>query len=217
MYTQDQARDAVIAAIQAICQRGYALGTSGNVSVRTHEDAFVITPSSRPYPITTREDLCLVRLDGSGAQGPYPPSIEMSLHRRVYELRPDVMAVVHTHSPYAVTAASLEGIATIPPVDIEAVLYLGGSIAVAPFAPPGSAPLALNTGASLRDRAAVLLQNHGGVGVGRSIEDALSATDHLERLCQIYLTAVGRGRPRALPEEYLVEAMAQSRKQRGLY
>ena len=50
MYTQDQARDAVIAAIQAICQRGYALGTSGNVSVRTHEDAFVITPSSRPYP-----------------------------------------------------------------------------------------------------------------------------------------------------------------------
>lgn len=157
-----------------------------------------------------------MRLDGSGAQGPYPPSIEMSLHRRIYELRPDVMAVVHTHSPYAVTAASLEGIATIPPVDIEAVLYLGGSIAVAPFAPP-EAPSALNTGASLRDRAAVLLQNHGGVGVGRSIEDALSATDHLERLCQIYLTAVGRGRPRALPEEYLVEAMAQSRKQRGLY
>jgi len=213
--TESFARKEVLKTAKAIAARGFALGTSGNISCRV-KDGLIITPSGRAYDTMLEEDLSLVSLTDGSFTGPYAPSIEASMHRAIYLLRPDVHAIVHTHSPYAVAAASLMGVDRIEPVDIEAVLYLGGSIAVAPFAPPGSEALAQAVGGSIGDRAAVLLKNHGGVGVGKDMASALSAADHLERLCQVSLLVKQAGRLEPLPAKYITAAMAQYKEKNGI-
>lgn len=197
--------------------RGYALGTSGNVSARVSgEDLFVITPTSLPYDRLGPDDLVVADMTGAVVEGTRKPSIEISMHLAILRRRPDVSAVVHTHSAYATAAGTLQGIARVPLLDIEAALYLGGDIAVAPFAPPGGPELAESAAQGLGSLAGVILESHGAVGVGKTMRDALTAADVLERTCRIFMAVVAAGKPKALPKEYLEVCLRDSARIRGV-
>src|ERR1035441_4781858 len=79
--------------------------TSGNISIKLPNDEVYITPTSMEYDRITNEDIVVVGLDGNVRQGSGVPSSETPLHCLVYETRPEVSAIVHTHSPYATTLA----------------------------------------------------------------------------------------------------------------
>lgn len=213
----DDAKKQVLWGCAAMCRKGYALGTSGNVSARVAgRDLFVVTPTSVPYDDLGPDDLVLVTLEGAIASGWRKPSIEADLHREIYRRRPDVAAVVHTHSVHATTAGSLVGLDAVPLADVESALYLGGHIRIAPFAPPGTRELAEAAVGCLGQRAGVILESHGAVGVGSAMADAMTAADVLERACMIFLTARAAGGVKPLPEDYLAAAVAESAVKRGV-
>ncbi|MFI1618529.1 class II aldolase/adducin family protein [Streptomyces lydicus] len=185
---------------------GLVVGTSGNVSRRL-KDLVLVTPSGVPYDRLGPGDLTAVDLNGAQIIGSLRPTSELPMHLAVYRSTP-ATAVVHTHAPYATAVSTL--VAELPPVHYMAAA-LGGPVRVAPYALYGSDELAAHLLEALRDRTGALLQNHGTVAYGDSLDQALDRTAQLEWMCRVWLTAVSvpGGRPRLLSADQLEAAGAR--------
>lgn len=191
-------KELVIQAGKDMLNRGWVVGTWGNISVRTEDGrCMVITPSGVDYDLITPEGMCVIDLDGNLLSGE-KPSIEWGLHLKVYQTRKDVGAVVHTHSTYASAIAALRE--TVPPVFDEMAQIIGGELKTARYALPGSQELAENCVQALEDRMAVLLANHGAVCVGKDLKEAFKVSDVLEKVLQSYILARSIGEPVVLEE-----------------
>ena len=198
-------REAVLAVAKAIHAEGLVIETAGNVSARVGEagDLLAVTASGVPYPTMTLDDIVVVDHEGEPVHGDAIPSTEMLMHAAIYRARPDVGGVVHTHSTYA-SALAVAGIA-IPPLIDEMVVALGDGVAVADYAFPSTEELGENVIAALGERKAVLMRNHGFVGVGRSVEEALAVARQGEHLAQVFALARSLGNAEPLPAD-IVEA-----------
>lgn len=170
--TADRAlREAVIAYGRKLAEHRLIQATWGNVSVRIDGSRFLITPSGVDYARIRPEDVVEIRIaDGSFPSGARPSS-ERRMHRLVYAARPDVHAVIHTHSAaLQVFAACREGLRT-PELDAPC----------APYGVSGSELLAENAAAVLRSHSLCILANHGFTAVGDSLETALRRALDAER------------------------------------
>lgn len=175
-------------------------GTSGNISARDPESGNVaITPSGMDYEKVQPEDIDVIDLEGEVVEGNRRPSVEKPLHLAFYRGRPDVLAVVHTHAPYA-TALSMV-CSEIPTAMPEIIFTLGGSVPVAPYTTPGTEKLGLEALEVIGDRGGVILQNHGTVTIGESLDRALYRAVALENAAYIYYLALQIGKPFLLPAE----------------
>lgn len=193
---------------QLVCETARAMKadglvklTSGNVSIRIPgTDLFAITPSGMPYEGLTPADICLLNLAGERVEGERRPSSESPLHRAVYEHRPEVNGVVHTHSIYASAFACLGQ--SMPVISTELAALVGGSVDCAPYAKSGSQEFADVAVQTLGTEAlACLFQNHGVLAVGTSLAEAYAIAIGLEEAAQIYYLARSMGEPIILPEE----------------
>lgn len=182
MYAQSPAplAERVIAVARSLHASGAVVGSLGNVSARDG-DGFLITPTRRPYMETEPGDLVRVGPDGS-AEGAHPPSREWRLHAAVYARRPDVGAVVHTHSPHA-TAWSFLGEDLEPSLE-DNEYYATGPIRTSPPAPAGSAAIA-RAAETMGDSAGVLLGRHGLLATGAGPEQAATIAAVIERQAQV--------------------------------
>jgi len=181
----------LIATARAMQPAGLNRGTAGNVSVRSG-DGFLITPTGMPYAALSADDIPLMALDGSH-QGSRKPSSEWRFHRDLYASRPEVGAVLHAHSPFAVSLACLR-------YDIPAFHYMiarfgGDSIRCADYAIFGSAELSNAALAAMHERKACLLANHGLLVAGRDLDEVLALAIELEELCEQYWRACQLGQP----------------------
>lgn len=211
-----RAKEEVLWGCRVMVERGYLLGTVGNLSARVEGgDLVVITPTSLSYDGMREEDLVVVDMEGNVVSGRYQPSIECSMHLGVYRKRPELRALVHTHSKYATAVSLIEGLDALPSIDTEQSLYLGGDLNIVPFAFPGSPELALYVRDGIGTKAGLLMANHGALGVGVSMKDALVASDIIERNCEMFLLlkAAGAGF-KPLGEDYLDFVDRKSRKKR---
>lgn len=212
-----EAKEQVLQGGGLICAKGYVLGTSGNISARVvGRDLFVITPTTLPYGEMTAEDLVVADMAGNVVDGNRKPSMEFSMHRSILLARPDVRCIVHTHSKCATAVSAMQDVDEVPVIDIETALYIGGDIPVAPFAPPGSEELAQNAARAIGDLAGVLMESHGAIGVGRTMKEALIASDIIERNCEMFLLIRAAGEIKPLPRGSLRDLCALSREKRGL-
>ncbi len=212
-----EAKEQVLWGCRTMCGRGYVLGTAGNISARVAgENLFVITPTSLPYEDLCGGDLVVADMEGTIVEGERKPSIEFTMHRNIMLKRSDVRCIVHTHSKFATAASSIAGVSAIPVIDIETVVYIGGDVPVAPFAAPGSEELAVIVADSLGDMAGVLMEAHGAIGVGRTMKEAMIASDNIERTCEMFLAIKACGDIKPLPEDFLRAFRERSRKKRGL-
>jgi len=212
----EKERCAVLEAAQALLRQGLVAGTSGNVSARVHDGTqperllLAITPSGRYYDTLSPADIVVVDDGGNIVEGTLAPSVEFRLHAGIYQTRPDVGGVIHTHSVYA-SAAGLLG-RGIPPLLEDQVVYLGGDIPLAEYAPPGSEELRDKAVAALGQRNAVLLPHHGAIGVGRDLKRALWACQLVEKTACIYLLLLSTGQEISpLPEGALEHLQAYHR------
>ena len=181
-----------------ILEKGLVQGTGGNISRRT-EKGILITPSGMDYRTLTCEDIVLLAPDGKVLEGTRVPSIERSLHLRIYRSRADINAVIHTHSVYATAIAAARQ--PICPITDNQVAVFGGTVPVADYAPIGTEELAENTSRALADGAGVLLSNHGALCVGRELSEALMRCEMLEVFSKIYILAKTVGGGAALTDE----------------
>ncbi|HPX03597.1 MAG TPA: class II aldolase/adducin family protein [Synergistaceae bacterium] len=181
-----------------ILEKGLVQGTGGNISRRT-EKGILITPSGMDYRTLTCEDIVLLAPDGKVLEGTRVPSIERSLHLRIYRSRADINAVIHTHSVYATAIAAARQ--PLCPITDNQVAVFGGTVPVADYAPIGTEELAENTSRALADGAGVLLSNHGALCVGRELSEALMRCEMLEVFSKIYILAKTVGGGAALTDE----------------
>jgi L-fuculose-phosphate aldolase len=166
---------------------GLNKGTSGNCSVRSG-DGFLVTPSGMPIDEMTPASMVQMQFDGSFElqikSNAKKPSSEWRFHCDILKSRPEINAVIHTHSMFATTLACLHK--DIPPFHYMIAVVGGDTIRCAPYALFGSQVLSDNALSALQDRKACLLANHGMIALGRDLEDVLAVTVEVENLCEQY-------------------------------
>jgi L-fuculose-phosphate aldolase len=208
MSAEDQARAELVACGRDLLARGLLSQTSGNLSIRLPGDRVLITPSSMEYNLIEPSDIVLIGLDGTVISGSRTPSSETPLHCLVYSERPDISAIVHTHSPNATTLAVLGK--PIPAVHYMIALARTTTIGVAEYATYGTPELARNVrkafGAPAR---AALIANHGLVAGAGSLKEAAGVAEAVETLAGLYYRALAVGTPVVLSEEQMAEVMAK--------
>jgi L-fuculose-phosphate aldolase len=196
----EQARAELVAYGRRLVEDGLALGSAGNLSVRVG-GLLLVTPAGVGGDRLEPRELALVSLgDGSPLSGRVPSS-ELPLHLALYRAR-RVGAVVHTHSPEVVALSATRR--ELPAIHYS-IVALGGPVRVARYARFGSERLAGAALEALEDREAVILENHGAVTIGRTLEEAFERALLLEWLAGVHRRAVALGAPRLLSAEELAE------------
>jgi len=193
----------VLETAQKMLEKGLVVGTAGNVSLRLpcegERPLLAITPSARHYNLLSVEEIQVIDFEAKPIEGDLTPSMESMLHIGIYEARKNINAVIHTHSVYA-SAVSVAG-HDIPAILDDQVAFLGGQIKLAGHTLTGSPEQVSSVIAALEDRNAVLLPNHGAVGIGRTMSDAFTACELIEKTARIYLLALSTGKVNLLPDE----------------
>ncbi|MEM7025752.1 MAG: class II aldolase/adducin family protein [Pseudomonadota bacterium] len=191
---EQELRAGIVAACRRMNAIGINQGTSGNISAR-FEDRMLITPSGLPYDDMTPDDIASMPLEGEyGAwEGPLAPSTEWRFHLDITRARPEVGAIVHTHSTYATTLA-------IAHKDIPACHYMiaaagGPTIRCAPYATYGTKELSENALSALEDRTCCLLANHGMIATGPNLDKAMWLAVELETISKQYYLSLSIGGP----------------------
>jgi L-fuculose-phosphate aldolase len=199
-------REDLIATARQMSELGLTPGMSGNASVRT-PTGLLVTPSGMPYSELVPDDAVELRADGTARPGQRAPTSEWQLHRDILGARPDVGAIVHTHSLFCTTIACLRR--DIPAIHYMIALAGANTIRCAEYATFGSAQLALNAITALCDGNACLLANHGMVALGASLAQALRLAAEVETLASQYWHAAQLGAPHVLDHDELVRVRAK--------
>lgn len=206
----DEVRAALVSYGQRMVADRLVVGSAGNISVRLG-DRVVMTPTGVNYDQVTAESVNVLAADGTILAGTGKRSSEWPMHRKIYDLT-QANAVVHTHSPFGVAVGTVCD--EIPAVHYS-VLRLGGpTVRVAPYTTFGSDGLAGNVAAALEDRFAALLQNHGSIAYGSTLEEAYDRVQLLEWLAEVYWRALLAGTPRILDGAELDAVREQARRHR---
>lgn len=193
-------RKEVLDLAQQMFKDEMVLGTWGNVSQRIQgESLLLITPSGMDYLTMTMEDIVLLDFNEQRIEGIRIPSTETRLHIEIYRQRPDVNAIVHVHSNFA-SAFAVAG-KCIPVILEETAQVIGHPIQVAPYITCGTDELAIQATQSLGDGRAVLLANHGLVGVGADLAAALKVCKIAEKTAMVCLYANNLGQVNELSSE----------------
>jgi L-ribulose-5-phosphate 4-epimerase len=181
---------------------GSVMGSGGNVSVRIEgETACAITPSGIPYHEIIPDDICILDFDQNQREGAHAPSMESLMHINVYKRRPDINAIVHTHQEKASLFSVINR--PIPALFDEVCMHIGEIVDVVPYALSGSQELAENVAAKMGNGCnCYILQNHGALSLGSTIEKACLYAELLEKVASIYADALFTGQKiSTLPEE----------------
>lgn len=189
---ENAARDALVERGRSLYDRGYAHGSSGNLSVRVG-DAILITPTGSSLGSLDPLRLAKVAADGASLTGD-PPSKESFLHLAMYAQRPAARAIVHLHCTCAVAVSCLahaDATNVLPPLTAYHVMRVG-RLPLIPYFRPGDRALAAAVGAAAATHRAVLLANHGPVVSGKSLHDAVDAAEELEQTAKLALLLHGR-------------------------
>ena len=206
----NELRRAVIDTARAMNDAGINVNKAGNVSVRCTRGKHVgllITPTGLGYVKLQPADLVFLRLANGAATGPREPSSEWRFHLDIHRARPELMAIVHTHSPSA-TALACHG-RGVPPFHYMVAAAGGTDIRCAPYATFGTQALSDHALAALADRKACLLAHHGVIACAASLPQALALAIEVEHLARMYLAACALGEPPRLSDDEMARVLAK--------
>jgi L-ribulose-5-phosphate 4-epimerase len=189
-------------------ERGVVHGTAGNMSVRDEETGLIaISPSGIPYPIVTAADVVIVNDQGEVIDGTRKPSSETPLHTMVMRARPDLRAIVHTHSHYSTVVSCIRPY--LPPILTESCLVVGTRVPVTRYGLTGTPDFGESVLEVLTpETKAVIIKNHGLITFGDSFDAALGIAETVEEAAKVYvhaLAANGGREPDLVPEHLIAE------------
>ena len=202
-------RSALIEHAQRMAPAQLNRGSAGNLSVRAvhaGQSGYLITPTGMTYADLTPDDLVFIGLDGS-AHGQRKPSSEWRFHHDVYASRPEAGAILHAHSPFAVTLACLRR--EIPPFHYMIARFGGDTLRCADYATFGTQALSDAALAALEGRCACLLANHGLLVFGSDLKHAFDLAVEAEELCEQYWRACAIGSPVLLDADEMHRVLAK--------
>ena len=199
----DARRDVLDTAL-AMSRQGLSPGRSGNVSVR-FANSVLITPSGMAYAAITTADIVHVTLDGVAAAGQRKPSSELHFHLATYRARPDIGAIVHTHSLHATVLACARR--AIPAFHYMVAVAGGDDIPLVPYATFGTDELARHVATGLAHCNACLMANHGQIAVGSTCAEALALAAEVEVLAEQYVKVLTLGSPHILARDEMARVL----------
>ena len=203
-------REALCRVARRMHEAGLIAATDGNLSARLAANRFLVTPSGSRKAEVEPSELLVVDLEGLVLEGEGRPSSEWSMHRAVYEERPDAGACVHAHPPTAVALSLTRPDLLEAPIIPEIVVTLG-AIPVIPYVTPTTEALgeAVRPYASRCD--AFLLASHGAVAIGPDLDDAWAKLEKVEHTAEVLAKAATLGKvPRLRPID--IEALLEIRR-----
>lgn len=173
---------------RSLFERGYSVGSAGNISVRL-PDGFLITPTNSSLGRLKADTIS--KLDSNWNHiGGGKPSKEVFMHRAVLEARPTAGAVVHLHSTYATAVSCLpnsHGAAAIEPLTPYFIMRIGRTLPLVRYYRPGDNTMEQDIHAAATGASAMLLANHGSVVSGKTLSDAVYAAEELEEAAKLSL------------------------------
>ena len=179
-------------------EKNYTPGTSGNISAR-YKNGLLITASGSSNASLNKSDIVYINKDGKPEKNGRKPSSEKFLHIGIYEARPEINFIIHVHSPYLSSFASV-GKDLMAPVMAENIFYFGG-IPLAEYALPSSMELVNNTVKFFREHDAVLMANHGFIVGSNTMEDAYMKLEMAESYAQVVINTEILGGAKLLTAE----------------
>lgn len=163
---------------------GLVQGTWGNLSARLDDTYMLVTPSGLDYARLTPADMVKVNMRTLAYEGGLKPTSEKSLHAAIYQNRPDIGGIIHTHSKYCcVYAAARRDL----PIPADRQTAFQSPIKLAPYAPPGSKALTKNTAAAVGDNYGAIMAGHGMIACGRDLTAAFQNCKQLEAIAEASL------------------------------
>ena len=180
-----------------IVQAGLVAGAGGNISARDG-DRIWMKPSGLAMDETGPADFCGLDLaSGRQTAGPHKPTSEWQMHLAVYRRRPDILALFHTHSPWA--SGVISSGATLQPMFAEFVCDLG-RIGRLPYITPTTPALAEAVGAVCETADTLFLANHGILALGVTLKQAYFRCLVVEDAAKSQVAAAICGKPRFLTD-----------------
>lgn len=159
----------------------------------------VVTPSGLDYERLTPDDMIVTDMEMNQIEGRFRPSVALNLWTGFMRVRPELNAVVHTHSPYA-TAFSVV-YESIPVITETMADWFGQPVPVTRYLSVEDPEFSTLPVEVIGDGYAVLLGNHGPITVGKTLENALERAVTLEEAARTYSIARTLGSPVPVTEE----------------
>ena len=199
MYTEE--RKTMTDICHLLYQRQLVTACDGNISMKVSKDHILLTPSGKNKGFLLPEHILVLDLLGNTVEGNGRASKEYPMHQLIYQMRPDVNAVIHTHPVYA-TAFALAGLNIPDNYLIETTMMLQ-DIALADYAPPGTKALASAVKPHVTESNAILLKNHGALTYGKDMIDAYNKMEVLESIAKTIIMSKILGEPQVIPNKGL--------------
>jgi L-fuculose-phosphate aldolase len=200
-------REQAVAAVRRLDALGMNRGSTGNLSLRAG-DGMLVTPTGMGADDLRPQDLVWLGWDGT-LRGDWQPSSEWHFHRAIYQARPTLHAVVHTHSVHATALASLRR--GLPSFHYMVAVAGGHDVPCVPYHLFGTEALSDAVAAAFAERDACLLANHGLVAAGATLAQAMKVVQEIESLCEAYLKALAVGEPVLLTRAQMDEVIERFR------
>jgi L-fuculose-phosphate aldolase len=201
-----------------ICHKVYAKGFvaayDGNISARTSNNTILITRSGICKGDVREKDIIEIDLNGKPISGNQKISTEHKIHLYVYKKRIEINAVVHCHPVYATTFALLgQG---LEKHYLPEVLLTFGKVPVCKYATPSTKDVAKSLEPYINYSWAMLLENHGAITLGKSLDDAYFRMEKLEHAAKIIYLAKLLGKPRELSKNNINDILKISKSTYGI-
>jgi L-fuculose-phosphate aldolase len=200
-------REDAVAAVRKLDALGMNRGSTGNLSLRVlHHgcEGMLITPTGMGADDLRPQDMVWRGWDGT-LVGDWQPSSEWHFHQAIYLARPDLQAIVHTHSIHAAALACLRR--PLPSFHYMVALSGGDDVPCVPYHLFGTEALSQAVAGAFADRDACLMANHGLVAGGADLGRALKVVQEIESLCEVYLKALAVGEPALLDKAQMDEVI----------
>ncbi|TFF84382.1 MAG: class II aldolase/adducin family protein [Promethearchaeota archaeon] len=195
-------KEAIVTAGRDLFNKGILENNEGNISLRvSKKDEMLITPTGNNYQIFTANQVVHMKFDGTSLSSGKLPSTEAKMHALIYESRPKVKSIIHTHSTYASMLSIIRK--NIPIIMEEQLIYLGGSIEISPYGEAHTNNIGESALTALGYKNGALLANHGVIVCGKSIQNAIKNAELVEKFAKVYWGALQVGKPYILDNEPL--------------
>jgi L-fuculose-phosphate aldolase len=211
--TEQQLRQHIVEIGKLVYQKGWVAANDGNISIRVGKDRILCTPTGVSKGMMSVDDLIICDMQGNKIEGRLERTTEIAMHITVYNLRPDIKAVLHAHPPVATgfaTAGRSLNLALLP----EVIIGLG-CVPLADYGLPGTPALTDGMEPYIPKYDALLMENHGAVCYGESVYKAFFKMETLEHFARITFVAEMLGGAKVLPRAE-VDKLIDSRTRYGV-
>lgn len=192
-------REQIVQYARSLFDRGYVVGSAGNISVKLEDGTYLATPTGSSFGSLVAEEISHFDADGKLLSGKKPTK-EVFFHMACYEVHPEVRAVVHLHSTYSTLLASMEGLQDGMPLRPFTPYFVMrvGAVGIMPYRKPGDKRMADDV-REKRAYTSLLMANHGLVICRKTLTDAVQSAEEFEETAKLWYLA------QSLPVRYLNE------------